>query len=892
MGYEKPETAVFKCVVDSLHLRVSEDANFDLPEAGLSKAITDELADTAHADKPFGALFNVTPPPPEYDYRGNVTNAPKSYVLTPAQLEALKELSHQPLDRVNASIGFSTHETERNFILLRIVIPFAQIPATIDPRLLCSDGIVIKVKFYSNNMIGLCPIPFTHEHGFDGNKPTTSDAIKLFSINDQGEEVFNGDTIESIPAIVLKTPGFDRVGKAGEPKAKFRLFRWELNVKDVESAISENLMHSTTWPAAPWAPRRVVKFLQFIMSQRTFSLPIYIMDSESGFFEYSLMKCLQGMRKELRDGNPFRGYLSQNCTTNSNVPTIDSDKSFKDARLSPNIVTQKQLQYCTKEEMIVRLAVATMQQPENLRAKVFKSDKAETRVLKALNHFLHSTYPNLQKKGFQSPSSNYSANMDQWSKVLLMNDNRVRSHLDILGNDVGLIMEKFSAKDQADTIEYLRNTPVNTQGKAVAIVEGFPGAGKTEFLAHVIVCMLAQKPQAPIGCICAANQPSDILVKAIERAIEDTCNRQPHLASFLRQQIVIRVHPTAAETNFLIILAVRAPEASMVREQGANFMGKFRKLHALLIDDACLATIIDLIMLLCSSETEQLVLFGDIKQLTPQAPFLQGSQGLSQEAFQDIMTYFMGNHWPKAQLYIQRRGCPEIMEVASQLFYGRRIQDAPVTPGQFPLRDMVANALKVFFPENPISKPYLYINAVHDGEIMDHSTKSWMNLTSAAVNVNLIEHLVTKCNIPPSSLVVITYYTAQLRVYRHAIAKLDSDHPKFAFSEVAVQTTNSIQGGSADITFWDSVRTQNPGFADNPGRNCVALTRARSFEIITANTQQLRFGGRNVPVICKAFDIARKEKACVNISKNMDARHSDILLHRHVHVFTSAGARA
>lgn len=81
MDYEKAETATFKCVVDTLHLRVCEDGRYSLPEDTLSDAIKEELSDVTHADKPFGALFNVNP---KYDQQGNVTNAPKPYVLTPA----------------------------------------------------------------------------------------------------------------------------------------------------------------------------------------------------------------------------------------------------------------------------------------------------------------------------------------------------------------------------------------------------------------------------------------------------------------------------------------------------------------------------------------------------------------------------------------------------------------------------------------------------------------------------------------------------------------------------------------------------------------------------------------------------------------------------------------
>ncbi|TGO53910.1 hypothetical protein BOTNAR_0282g00030 [Botryotinia narcissicola] len=428
----------------------------------------------------------------------------------------------------------------------------------------------------------------------------------------------------------MKMAGYDRVGKNGEPKAKFGVFRLELNIKDIASAVSENLMHSTTWPAAPWAPRRVIKFLQFIMSQHTFSLPIYVMDSKDCDFKQSFIKCLRGMRKELRDGNPFRGYLSQNFATNFHTPTIDSGASIKDSRSRPNIVSQKQLQYCTKEELTIRLAIGSKQQLEDRRAKIiefcalkqtirlmkivdhsayyaffmapqelrvqpgtrtgisssqsplnvptkvtpsvfvllnyYESEKAEARVFKALNHFLHSTYPNVDPKVCRSPTDAFSTCMNEWSRVLLMNDNRVIGNRDILSEHWS--QYGANAKDQLDAIEYLRHTPVNKQRKAVAIVEGFAVVGKTAFLAHVVVCMLAQQSQAPIGCICAANQPTDVLAKAIESAIEKTCEAQPDLALVLRRQVVIRVYPTATETNFLISMADRARKTSTVHVQG------------------------------------------------------------------------------------------------------------------------------------------------------------------------------------------------------------------------------------------------------------------------------------------------------------------------------------
>ncbi|KAF5877048.1 uncharacterized protein Bfra_001409 [Botrytis fragariae] len=831
MDYEKPETATFKCVVDTLNLRVSEDGHFN-PEPSLSKAIQDELADVEHADKPFGALFNVNPPPPEYDQQGNVTNAPKPFTLTPHQLEASTKRSYQPLDRVNTSIGFSTHKTERNFIFLRVGIPFEQIPDTVDPKTHTADGFVVKLKFYANNMIGLdSPLSSLEESDNPNN---------IFTTNDDDEEVFNKYITEDIPNIVLKTPGYDRIGKNGKPKAKFGVFRLKLNVKDIASAISENLIHSTTWPAAPWAPRRVIKFLQFIMSQHTFSLPIYIMDTAGGNFQNCLIECLRGMRKELREGNPFRGYLSQNFKTNGNVPTIDSDTSIKDARSSPNIVTQKQLQYCTKEEMITRLAVGTKQQLEDRRAKIvkFRALKQAIRLVKIVDDSAYYVF-------FKAPQD-LRLQAGDVLKVNFSPDNPIRKE------DWNLtICESFDWSYQGESIGILKRPLVPLDDAATE--EETNALPDSEVLEKFLSNDVSFKAAA-LKYKTYSEQGKKMEHEAVRELFKDLL---PNAIKNARQSAnVVLTTPSQTATT--------------------KFMNQFRQLHALLIDEAGLATLIDLIMLLCTLETESLVLFGDTKQLTPQAPLIKGSQGLSCETSQGIMTYFLDNHWPKASLNIQRRGCPGIMEVASELFYRKQIQDAPVAPAQFPLRDMVAHALRLIFLENTISKPYLYINAVHEGEIVDHSTKSWMNLTSAAVNVNLIEYLITKCNVPPSSMIVITHYTAQLRVYRHAISKL------------AIHTTDSIQGGSADITFSDPVRTQNPGFTNNPGRNCVALTRARSFQIITANTRQLKTYSRSAPIIFKAFEIAQKAKACVNISKSMDARYSNLLLHRHVHAVGGA----
>ncbi|KAF7933786.1 uncharacterized protein EAE98_003495 [Botrytis deweyae] len=118
------------------------------------------------------------------------------------------------------------------------------------------------------------------------------------------------------------------------------------------------------------------------------------MDSKDCDFKNSLIKCLRGMRQELREGNPFRAYLSQDFILNSNVPTIDSSTSIKDTKSRPKIVTQKQLQYYTKEKIVIRITVSIKQQLEDSHSKIieFCALKQAIRLVKIINDLAYYAF--------------------------------------------------------------------------------------------------------------------------------------------------------------------------------------------------------------------------------------------------------------------------------------------------------------------------------------------------------------------------------------------------------------------------------------------------------------------------------------------------------------------
>jgi hypothetical protein len=178
-------------------------------------------------------------------------------------------------------------------------------------------------------------------------------------------------------------------------------------------------------------------------------------------------------------------------------------------------------------------------------------------------------------------------------------------------------------------------------------------------------------------------------------------------------------------------------------------------------------------------------------------------------------------------------------------------------------------------------KPCLFIEAVDRPEMIDENNRSWMNLTSASVNVSLVEALVLG-GIPANQIGVITHYTAQQKVYRHAFAQLAAENPTFDFGVIITHSTDTIQGGAIDIAFLDPVRTASPGFTNSPGRNSVLLTRARTFFVCTGYTNFLKLASNGTPWMTAAFNYAKINRVCIRISKAKQELQY-LLTHPHVH---------
>ncbi|KAI1494997.1 AAA domain-containing protein [Biscogniauxia mediterranea] len=96
-------------------------------------------------------------------------------------------------------------------------------------------------------------------------------------------------------------------------------------------------------------------------------------------------------------------------------------------------------------------------------------------------------------------------------------------------------------------------------------------------------------------------------------------------------------------------------------------------------------------------------------------------------------------------------------------------------------------------------------------------------------------------------VVVITPYEAQREKLRQTIGSLSK--AEYVPDLVTIRTVEGSQGCEGDITIWDLTRTSSPGFTGERHLSAVALTRARSINIIVGNSEAWKSYHKQAPNI-------------------------------------------
>ncbi len=232
------------------------------------------------------------------------------------------------------------------------------------------------------------------------------------------------------------------------------------------------------------------------------------------------------------------------------------------------------------------------------------------------------------------------------------------------------------------------------------------------------------------------------------------------------------------------------------------------KVRYLVIDEASQSTEAETWVAL-QTKPKNLLLVGDPMQL----PATVLSKTAADAGFQrSLMKRLMDCGYEYSFLRTQYRMHPDICEFPNRAFYDERLENAPA----------VLQTSKVV-----VEMPRLAFYDVSEGrDERGTSNKSYRNREEAAQIASLLSRL-ERANAGldlATSLIVITFYSQQVREIERAIARLKiKRRPKVA-------TVDSFQGSEADIVVLSFCRSNvgnHVGFLNCNNRLNVALTRAK-----------------------------------------------------------------
>ncbi|KAG4438342.1 hypothetical protein IFR05_006186 [Cadophora sp. M221] len=289
-------------------------------------------------------------------------------------------------------------------------------------------------------------------------------------------------------------------------------------------------------------------------------------------------------------------------------------------------------------------------------------------------------------------------------------------------------------------------------------------------------------------------------------------------------------------------------------------------------------------MIVANIETNTIYTSGDTTQFGPTAPNVTGPRGCMKDLSMSIMEYLHKNHWPSTELWLQRRGAPGIGAISSPMFYRNKMVDAPCTslPGAHQRTATILRFFKNLFPECDSNLPVRFIDLRGRIDLRDELTGSWYSPDEAAVIINIAEKGIIAGVFTASDVPVITHYSAQQKVFRHAFAKLSDEFPGHGFDKLMDHTTDTFQGRGVTMPIGSPVRTTKTGFSGDRGRNCVLMTRAQDFSLTVANVNNLVTNtGRGTPPMKAILYTAHTKRVAAIV--NRASPHEALMSHRYVH---------
>ena len=258
-----------------------------------------------------------------------------------------------------------------------------------------------------------------------------------------------------------------------------------------------------------------------------------------------------------------------------------------------------------------------------------------------------------------------------------------------------------------------------------------------------------------------------------------------------------------------VVLCTLNSAGSGLVQTALSKKGKAHPFHTLMLDEGGQCTEAEFFIATTFPGIKRIVVMGDPKQLRPTviAPQCEvngfGNSFLLQVYKKDVHCLHL--------LDTQYRMDPIILRFPNQQFYGGRIK----------------NGENVHHREPPVENPFLF----HDTDGKGQETKvglSWQNQYEVSVindilrsDVDIIRLIQTGID-GETKVIVITPYKSQMTLLQEKVQL-----PPGSKARIIVNTVDAFQGQEGDVVIVSTVRTNKPGFVDNPERLNVALTRAK-----------------------------------------------------------------
>ncbi|KAL0248538.1 hypothetical protein GEMRC1_003774 [Eukaryota sp. GEM-RC1] len=390
------------------------------------------------------------------------------------------------------------------------------------------------------------------------------------------------------------------------------------------------------------------------------------------------------------------------------------------------------------------------------------------------------------------------------------------------------------------------------------LLQGPPGTGKTTCLV-TLIDILIQRNKKILICAPSNQACNEIMTRCLDfthlkpliaRVTSQTLNDdlEPYTLDSLKEKS-LEVSRTALIQRHPIIFSTLGSTASLSFSEISEYF------DFLIIDEATQCTeTTNILPLRLLKRSSVVVLCGDHQQLA--ATVLSKARALEQSLFERILPLHQESNRFSC-LIEQYRMHQDIVQFPSKEFYN----NALLTNYQ------ISSDLKRVFAAMRSSFRHFAVYS-HNGSEFLGRNHSYANDVECNELIKLLSCFITvlEANLNDFgiddrsfTLLIICFYKGQKSLITRKLSAISSK----PFLNITVTTADSAQGSEADFVFCSPVRSNssNIGFLKDDKRLNVAITRAKHFLFIVANTGAL---GESRSTWSKLIGYAREKGVCLD----------------------------